>query len=88
MGCHPTADYGSAAYFPVKQSIIDQQCLRSKMIVLCIKTSLTTDDKYKLRDFGTEYTFNNQDDGATMFFIVKMVRPDICAKFSDINTNL
>ena len=43
------------------------------MIALCIKNSLTTHDKCKLRYFKTSYTFNNQDDGARFFVIVKMV---------------
>ena len=44
------------------------------MLGLWIKNYLTTDDKRKLRDFRSTYTFNTQYDGAAMlFFIVKMV---------------
>ena len=49
-------------------SIIAQQRLRSNMIGLCLNNSLTTYDKCKLRAFGTKYTYNNQEDGAAMFF--------------------
>ena len=77
LGRHPTADYGSAPYYPVKQLIITQQCLRYKVLGLWINYLLTTDYKLKLRDFRTSYTFNNQDDRAVIFFIVKMVRPVI-----------
>ena len=35
------------------------------------------------------YTFNNQDYGSAMFFVVvKMVQPDTRAGFSDIQKNL
>ena len=47
------------------------------MLSLWVKHSLTTDDKQKLMIFNTSYIYNNQDDGAKMFFVVvKIVRPD------------
>ena len=59
------------------------------MLIMWIKNSLTTDFKYKLRYFKTSYTYNNQDYGSVMFFVVvKMVRPDTHAVCSDIKTNL
>ena len=59
------------------------------MLGLCIKNSLTTDTKCKLRDFRSAYTFNTQDDGDIMFFvIVKMVWHDTHAGCSDINSNM
>ena len=46
------------------------------MLSLWVKHSLTTDDKQKLMIFNTSYIYNNQDDGAKMFFVVvKIVRP-------------
>ena len=51
------------------------------------KNSMNTDDKRKLRDFKYVYTFNSQDDGATIIFvIVKMVRPDTRTGCSDIKS--
>ena len=86
---HPTADYGAAANFPSKKLIISQQRLKSKNLSLWIKNSLTTDEKHKLRAFKTSYTYNNQDDGATIFFvIVKFYRPDTCAGYLYIKTNI
>ena len=59
------------------------------MLGLYIKNSLTTDANCKIRDFKSAYTFNAQDDGAAMFFVVvKMVQPDTRAQFSDIKYNL
>ena len=50
------------------------------MLNLWTKNLLTTDVKKNLRAFKTSYTYNNQYDGATMFFvIVKMVGPDALA---------
>ena len=89
LGRHPTAYNGAAEDVPENQPIIPQQRLRSKMIGLWINNSLTTDDKRKLRAFRTAYTFNNQYDGAAMFFVIlKMVRPDTREGCSDINTKL
>ena len=80
LGCHPIEDYGSAVDFPVKHIIISQHRLRSNMIGLWIKKSLTNDAKHMLSAFRTAYNFNNQYDGTAMlFFIVKMVRPDTCS---------
>ena len=72
-----------------KKAIISQKSLRSNIISLWIKNSLNTDAKRKLRYFKTSYTYNNQDYGSVMFFVVvKMVRPDTHAVCSDIKTNL
>ena len=77
LGRHPTSNYASGINDSVKQAIINQQRLKSKMIGLWIKNSLATFSKRKLRDFKSEYIFNTQYDGYAMFFvIVKMVRPD------------
>ena len=57
------------------------------MLGLRIKNVLTTDSKWKLRDFRSAYTFNTQDDGATMLsVIVKMVGPDTHSGWSDIKS--
>ena len=40
------------------------------MLVVWIKSSLTTDGKRKLRAFRSAYIFNRQDDGATKSFVV------------------
>ena len=59
------------------------------MLILWINKSMTTDPKHKLRTFKSLHTYNKQDDGAAMFFvIVKMVCPDKRAGFLDINKNL
>ena len=61
----------------------------SNNLGLCIKDYLKTDAKRKLRAFRSEYTFNNQDDGAVIFFVIlKMVRPDTHTGCSDIKYNL
>ena len=61
----------------------------SKMIGLWIKKSFTNDVKHKLRTFRSSYTFNNQDYGATMLFvIVKIVQPDAHVGCSDIKSKL
>ena len=55
------------------------------MLVLWINNSLTNESKRKLRAFRTYFTFNNQDDGAAIFFVVvKMMRPDTRARCSKI----
>ena len=89
LGCHPTADYGAAPDAPEKQAIIAQQRLRSKILGLWINNLLTTDAKHKLRAFRNAHTFNNQDYGDEMFFVVvKMVLPDTQTGFSDIKTKM
>ena len=89
MGSYPTANYTSGLDDAEKQAIIAQQLLRYKTIGLFIKNYLNTDAKRKLRVSRSGYTYNNQDDGAAMFFvIVKMVRPDTCAGCSDIKYNM
>ena len=50
---HPASDYGAAEDVPENQEIIAQQRLRSKILSLCIKNSLATDDKLKIRAFNT-----------------------------------
>ena len=50
LGRHYTENYGVGLDDPDKQEVISQQRLRSKMIGLLIKNSLTTDVKRKLRD--------------------------------------
>ena len=89
LGCHPTSYYGSEADNATNKEIIYQQRLRYKMLNLYIKNSLKTDAKHKLRAFNTPYTYNNQDYGATIFFvIVKIVHPNTRAGWSDIKKNL
>ena len=59
------------------------------MIGPCIKNSLNTDAKRRLRDFKSAYTLNAEDDEAAIFFvIVKMVRPETRAGFLDIKYKL
>ena len=88
LGSHTTADYGSSADVTAKQAIIYQQRLSSNILGIYVKNSLTNDDKRKWSTFKTSYTYNNQDDGYTMsFVIVKMVHPDTCAGLSDIKSN-
>ena len=50
--------------------MIAHQRLGSKMLDLWIKNSLTTDAKFKLRDFNYAYTLNVQDDGSAMLFVI------------------
>ena len=89
LGCLPTAYYGSAPDDVAKQSLISQQCLRSKIMGLWINNYLTTDVNCKLIAFGTSYTFNNQDEESSMLFVrVKMVHPDTRSGFSYIKTKL
>ena len=70
LGCHSTTNYAAGLYDASKQEVITQQHLMSKMIGLLIKNSLTTDAKRKLRAFKYAYTFNTQDYGAAMFFVI------------------
>ena len=59
------------------------------MVGLWIQNYLTIYEKRKLRDFKFAYTFNDQDDGAAMLFvIVKMVQPDTRAVCSYIKYKL
>ena len=77
LRCHPTEYYGLAADDAETEAIITQQHLRSNMIGLWIKNSLTNYEELKLRELRSAYTFNNQDDGyAMLFIIVKIVQPD------------
>ena len=71
LGLHPTANYESGLDYPQNQSIISQQRLRYKILVLWINKSLTTGAKSKLREFSPIYTFNFQYDRAAMFFNCK-----------------
>ena len=88
-GATPTSNYSSGLDDTSKQAVISQQRLRSNMLVLYIKNSLATDSKRKLRAFNYVYTFNAQDGGAAMLFIiVKMMRPDSRSGCSDINYKL
>ena len=76
LGHHTIADYGATANNAENQSIIAEQILRYKMLGLWIKNSLNNSAKRKLRDFKSTYTFNTQDDGVKMFFVVvRMVQP-------------
>ena len=89
LGRYPTENYAEELDDAQKQSIIAHQHLRSKILGLWIKISLTIDVKIKLRDFKFTYTFNAQYDGAAMFFvIVKMVLPNTCTGCSEIKSNL
>ena len=74
LGHHPTSKYSAGIYDAEKQAIIAQQRLRSKMLGLWIKNSLTTDAKCKLRYFNSAYSFKSQYDGAAIFLVIfKMV---------------
>ena len=89
LGRHPTVNYCVEVIIYVKQEIIAQRRLRSKIPSLWTKNSLTTDAKRNLRAFKTSYTYNNQDDEYEMLFvIVKMVLPDTCTGWANINTKL
>ena len=57
-GRHPTANYWSGINDPVKQAAIYRNHFRNKIIGLYTKKYLTTNDKRKLRDFRSAYTFN------------------------------
>ena len=75
LGCYPTAYYGSEDDDAEKHSLISQQLLISRMLILWIKNSLTTAVKPKLRSYKTSNDYNIQDNKATMFFfIIKMIR--------------
>ena len=77
LGCHPISNYVAVLDDPVKQTLINKQSLRSKMIGLYIKESFNKYEKCKLISLSSAYTLNTQYDGSTMFFvIVKMVLPD------------
>ena len=52
---HLTLYYGAAADNAEKGSIIAQKCLRSKILSLWIKNSLTNDAKFKLRSFKNSH---------------------------------
>ena len=59
------------------------------MLGLWINNSLTTDAKLKLRDLRSAYTFNTQDDGYEILFVIeKIARPDTRSGFSDIKYKL
>ena len=89
LGRLPTSYYGAEPYDAAKQALISQHCLRSKILVLWINNSLTTEDKLKLRAFRTSCTFNNQYDRSTMFsFVVKILPLDTRSGCSDIKTKL
>ena len=89
LGCISTAYYGAAPDDVEKQVLISQQSLRSKILGLWIKNSLTAEGKRKLIVFRTSYTFKHQDYGAAMFFVVvKIVCPDTIYGCSDIKTKL
>ena len=85
LGIDPSAYYVARTDDPEKQAIIAQQRHRYKMLELWVKNFLATDAKWMWRAFRTAYTFNTQYDGAGIIFvIVKMVRPDTHAGWSDI----
>ena len=89
LGRHPTANHGEVLDNPESQAVISQQLRRSYIIGLFMKNYITTDAKRKLRAFRSEYTFNTQDDGSEMLFVVlKMVQPDTCAGCSGIKCKL
>ena len=89
LGRCSAENYRAGIYEPEKHVVISQQQVSYTMLVQCIKNSLTTYDKRKLRSFRSAYTFNTQDDGDSMFFVVvKMLPPDTRAGFSDINSKL
>ena len=64
---HPIEDYGESENSDSKQGIIYQQRLRYNIMTLCIRNSLTKDEKCKLRAFKKSHTLNGKDDGAKMF---------------------
>ena len=89
MGRHYTENCAAVLDDASKQALIPHQRLMFNMICLWINNSLTTNVNCKLRYFKSTYTFNAQYYGSAMFFVtVKMVRPDKCAEFSDIKSNL
>ena len=87
LGSHLTANYAAVLENAAKQAVIAQHYLRSKMLCIWIKKSLTTNANRKLRALKYAYNFNAQDDGATMLFVtVKMVRLDTRTGCSDIKS--
>ena len=70
LGRHPTANYSEVLDDAQKQAIISQHHLRSNILGLCINKDFTTDSKRKLRAFRYSYTFNTQDDGSVMSFLI------------------
>ena len=89
LGRHPTENYAAGLDDAAKQAVMAKKRLRSKMLGIRTKNSMTTYDKRKLRAFKSVYNLNAQYDGAVMFFvIVKRTRPDTCAGCSDIKYNL
>ena len=79
LGRHPTSNYGSVPDNPENQTVITEQRIRSNIIGLLIKKSLTTDTNRKLRGFRYAYTFNTQYDGSAIFaVIVNMMQRDTC----------
>ena len=66
----PHRKYAAGLDDAQKHSIITKQNLRSNMLGLWIKNSMTTNSKCKLRAFNYAFTLNAQDDGATMFFVI------------------
>ena len=59
------------------------------MLGLWINNSLTTDIKLKLRDLRYAYTFNTQDDGYEILFVIeKIAIPDTRSGFSDIKSKM
>ena len=89
LGRHPTENYAAVLDDAANQAVIAKQRLRSKILGLWIKNSLKTNDKRSLRDFKSVYTFNTQDYGAAMLFvIIKMVRPDTRAGCSYIDSKM
>ena len=89
LGRHPIENHAAGLDDAEKQAMISQQRLRFNMLGIYIKNSLTTDTKHKLRAFNSAYTFKTQYDGDVMlFFIVKLVKPDTRAGFSDTKSKL
>ena len=70
LGLHHTENYASGLDDTANQAVITQHRLMSKIIGTWIKNPLTTDSKNKLRAFKYAYTFNAQDDGSEMFFVI------------------
>ena len=89
LGHHPTSDYEVSSDISAKQALIYQERLRYKMISLWIKNSLTKDEKRKLRSYKISYSYNRQDDGSTIFFVIlTMAIPNTRTGCSDINKNM
>ena len=89
MGHNPVTDYGIESENTANQLIFAQKRLISNMLSLWIKKSLTTYAKLKLRASKISYTYNNQDDGYAIFFvIIKMVCLGTLTRLSDTKKNL